>query len=175
MPEQVMRAGASTAEAKNRDNNHAVGETKHALRNQWSRPNFGLVQARYKIGELMGRDVASVEGNAGIGETRGRLPGRKLRRAWVQGGLFYILVVVPVVAGINHQGPLAPIFESRPNPNVITVFAKTKVPGASTVEFEHPVPPIEVRLGNLILLVSIPAQLVFVTLRWLLWDKISHD
>lgn len=123
----------------------------------------------------MGREVASVGGKGGAREKPGRPPGWQLRQAWVRGGLLYILVVVPVVAGSNDRGPLASILAPRPNPNVITVYAKTRVPAAPIVQLQHRAPPIEVRLGELILLLSIPTLLVFATLRWLLWDKMSHD
>jgi len=120
----------------------------------------------------MRRDV---EENAPGGGISPRSGVRQLRWAWVQGVLFYILVVVPMVAGVNDVGPLAPLLGSRDNSRVITITARTKAPApVSSVKFERPHHSVAFRLMGLFLLLSIPAQLVFITLRWLFWNPTTR-
>ncbi len=100
---------------------------------------------------------------------------RQLRRAWVQGVLFYILVIVPVVAGFNDRGPLARLIGTPGDPHVIAITARTKTPApVSSLEFEPPNHSVAFRLVELFVLLSIPVQLVFITLRWLFWNQTSR-
>jgi hypothetical protein len=120
----------------------------------------------------MRRDLRESAADGGVTPRSGV---RQLRRAWVQGVLFYILVVVPMVAGFNDVGPLAPFLGSRDNPSVTTINARTKAPAPiSSVEFDRPQHSVAFRLIGLFLLLSIPAQLVFITLRWLFWNPTSR-
>ncbi len=120
----------------------------------------------------MPRDLAPIEGIRAPSEKNPRPPVWQLRRAWLQGGLFYVLVVVPTIAGFNHRGPLAPFLAPRPIPRAITVYAATKARApASRAEPDNPPATTALRLIELVLLLSIPAQLIFVTLRWLNWNN----
>jgi hypothetical protein len=100
-----------------------------------------------------------------------RLPGRRLARAWLFGGLSYVLLVLPSVAGMEGRGPLARFLGPHPHSNVVVVMAADTVRRATHyVEPSKEVDTVpEVRFTELLLLVAMPALLIGASLRWLLW------
>jgi hypothetical protein len=100
-----------------------------------------------------------------------RLPGRRLARAWLFGGLSYVLLILPAVADMEGRGPFARFLAPHPHSNVVVVMAADTVrratPYAEPSKEVDTLP--EVRFVELLMLVSIPALLIRATLRWLLW------